>query len=637
MNTYSMNKLERDVNYISFDIFNTLIKRNFGEPKDVFTYVKRICEKQNIICPENFVELRIRADYIAQEKYSGCATIDEIYKELECLSYIDNMETIKEIEIKLEIDNCTGNKSIIEKFNKLLNKGFHIVIISDMYLSSSVLRNLLEKCGIVGFEKIYVSCELRASKGKGDIYDCVLADLNIKPSHLLHIGDNKKGDWIVPICKGIKSELIKTSNINCCFTKAKCSDIDFRTLQAAEKNFCENMNFAEQIGCRTLGFVLFGFIKWLKCKMSEDSIDKVLFFARDGYIVKKAFELFNDYDLVETKYVYCSRRAFTVPLIWTCSSLNDIQNLIPFPHRLSLRQFASRIGLENYDFDNAIFDDIDIGKEYDRFRLFEQCFFDKVFFILFNEAVSNSKIEYEAIKQYFIKLELSGNIAVVDIGYHGTMQYAFQRLLNEMNIAVNVVGYYVDISNDDSPINQDKIKARGYLDDKENFKGNYNNIQKFIPLFELMFLAPHGSTEKFEINENVVRPVLYPFEYEAYENDYNDIQNIQDGALSFINYLYEHKLFDLINISPDITLFYYKKMGMSPNLSEAEFWGNKVFFEYEPKYIAKPDSLFSYVLNIRKLKKDFANSHWKIGFLKRLFKLDLPYGRFFQLLKGFVR
>lgn len=628
-----MYMLHKDIKYVSFDLYDTVIKRSVSDPSDIFVYVKRTCDLFKIPCPDNFVEVRVKADDVAQRKYDGCATLDEIYAELGRMISSQKLEEVKNIEIDLEIENAVCNTDILEKYMNFVSMGMPIIFISDMYLPSKVMRKILDKCGIKEYEKIYISCEARASKGKGNLFEYVLSDLKIKPFQLFHFGDNKKGDWIIPAIKGIKTERVKPVRFQYDFQKFRELDVDCGTIASAACNIFGELSYPERLGCMTLGPVLLGFIKWLDKSITVDSVDTVLFLSRDGYIMKQVFEKTTHNNNVDIKYVYCSRRAFIVPLIWKCSTLEELRQLIPFPHKLSLRLFASRIGIDHLDGDD--FKGIDADKEFEKFALFEQPFFYAIFDALLEQAIVNSKKEFEAIKRYFSSLDLKGNIAVVDIGYHGTMQYAFERLLKEMNYNVHITGYYLDIANDISPITEYKIKAKGYLDDVSHYRGIYDDIQKFLPLFELSFLAPHGSTQKFIIDGYKTIPVLFPFEYNDTSHDYEDIQEFQVGAFKLIDYLLEHGLYNTLNITPEMAMWNYNKMGLEPTLQEANFWGEKLFFEYGSNYIAKPKSLCNYLCHYQEAKKDFSKSFWKIGFLKRVFRFKLPYEIIYHALKEF--
>ena len=46
---------------ISFDIFDTLIKRCVSKPNDVFALVERYCKENEISIPDRFIEKRIVA------------------------------------------------------------------------------------------------------------------------------------------------------------------------------------------------------------------------------------------------------------------------------------------------------------------------------------------------------------------------------------------------------------------------------------------------------------------------------------------------------------------------------------------------------------------------------------------------
>ena len=630
-----MLKLTKNIKVISFDIFDTLIKRKVGLPRDIFWLVKKKCEELSVSCPENYVQLRMSADVTAQEKYNGSATIEAIYYELSRLDKDYEWEKIQEIEINTEIHSCVGNSVIIEKFLEYKKQNIPIIIVSDMYLSSQILGKMLSNCGIDGYKKIYVSCEWKATKGRGDLFSAVLKDQHLLSNELLHIGDNWKGDYLIPKSKGINVEHV--SNKRDSFSKyidkrIYNKSLTYRSISSTAEIISGNMTFAEKCGCYNFGPVLFGFVNWLSNEAQKDGVGKIIFLARDGYIIKKAFDMLGNNEF-EVQYLYCSRRAFTVPLIWKCESLNDLRTIIPFPHRLSLRDFAERIGLTNYSFTENVFLNVDIAKEYEHFSLFEQDFFQPCFSVLLDEAKRNSKEEFKAIKQYLTDMNLSGHIAVVDIGYHGTMQYALEKILKEIGIQVTVTGYYVVVASDEMTISSSSVTMKGYLQDSSKNLGIYDQILNYVPLFELAFMAPHGSTEKFVLISDVVKPVLYPFEYSSSPDEYRKIEEIQSGALKLCEVFYQSDWGLRINIEPTEAISNYTRMGLKPSLAEAVFWGDMTFFEYGFHEIAKPQKIVKYLAHPSDLKSDMLHSFWKIGFLKRMGKLNFPYDRIVDIAK----
>ena len=62
-------------------------------------------------------------------------------------------------------------------------------------------------------------------------------------------------------------------------------------------------------------------------------------------------------------------------------------------------------------------------------------------------------------------------------------------------------------------------------------------------------------------------------------------------------------------------------------------FGDMEFRDGEILYLAKPKSILKYALKPKSLIKDFYNSRWKIGFMKRLLKVPLPYTKMYELMK----
>lgn len=74
-------------------------------------------------------------------------------------------ERIMVKEIQKEIEVCTANKAALSLFNNLLNQRKQIILISDMYLSEMVIKEILTNCGynLAGI-RIYVSSEYGVTK-----------------------------------------------------------------------------------------------------------------------------------------------------------------------------------------------------------------------------------------------------------------------------------------------------------------------------------------------------------------------------------------------------------------------------------------------------------------------------------------
>ena len=191
-----INKI-KGYNYISFDIFDTLLRRKVLHPTDVFTIVG---EKNGDF---SFKEKRIKAEIEARQHATGEeVTLDDIYKELG-----KEYETYKQDELEVESNQLSANPFLFEAYRYCQSKGKQIIITSDMYLPKVFLQKILHQNGIV-FDHCFVSSEYGVQKVTGRLFRKELEALHISPSQIIHIGDSVRADAIGAWRAGIKFVLI---------------------------------------------------------------------------------------------------------------------------------------------------------------------------------------------------------------------------------------------------------------------------------------------------------------------------------------------------------------------------------------------------------------------------------------------
>lgn len=191
-----INKI-KGYNYISFDIFDTLLRRKVLHPTDVFTIVG---EKNGDF---SFKEKRIKAEIEARQHATGEeVTLDDIYKELG-----KEYETYKQDELEVESNQLSANPFLFEAYRYCQSQGKHIIITSDMYLPKVFLQKILHQNGIV-FDHCFVSSEYGVQKVTGRLFRKELEALHISPSQIIHVGDSVRADAIGAWRAGIKFVLI---------------------------------------------------------------------------------------------------------------------------------------------------------------------------------------------------------------------------------------------------------------------------------------------------------------------------------------------------------------------------------------------------------------------------------------------
>lgn len=366
--------------------------------------------------------------------------------------------------------------------------------------------------------------------------------------------------------------------------------------------------YFEEFGYNSFGPILFGFTRWLIDELEKENISKVFFLARDGMMIKKAFDILNSNERIKSFYLYASRRAIIVPSLWRLNKKEEIFNSITFNNVIKIRYFLKKVGLEDMDLTDILEknglhynDEINItqlGKNKSFIK-----FLDEIFLII----KENSKKEYKSMINYFKEMNFKGKVAVVDIGWHGTMQKAISSVME----GIDITGYYLGVI----PRGKDEtIKQKGYLFDKGNNEELYKKFRNFINIFEFMFLAREGSTKKYD--NSTCKYTLYKYEYEK-TKEIDIARKIQESAIHYIK--------NPVKLNLEYPYANLLKVFSKPTLKEAKLFGDIIFQNEDNRHIAKPQSLYKYISSPKKFKCDFIDSSWRIGFLKRLFIIPLPY------------
>ena len=610
---------------ISFDIFDTLIKRDCAKPEEVFTILaNHVYLKFKI---RDFANVRKKAEGIARGRFnSEEVTIDEIYKILEDDYCAEILNKIKDMEMEIEYQLCSVNPMMIPVMNYCYENKKKIIIVSDMYLNKSFIEKILKNCNIK-YDALFLSSSLRLRKSSGKLYSYIISNLKISSQEILHIGDNFKSDYLKARIVGIHSKWIPLMPSNTLFYISKVKDKDYENFTAIVNNhFPYNKNIRNglfyQSGIEALGPILFGFCKWLNRQLIENKCKKVFFLSRDGKIIKDIYEKIFD-NVTENKYMFASRRALIVPTLWLHPELNDIKKTMSWPRLITLRQFLSRIGL--YD-TNGINTEI----SFDEYFNFETlCNNDEFLTIYKNQIktrmIENSIVQFNNLKQYLSQIGFSGTVAIVDIGWNGSMQKALKEFCDVADIPANIIGFYVGCNPDSDFVKSNSNIVKGFMfDDKHDSELYKLYFKNFISLFEIFFTANHGTVLGYTKSEQEIKPILQKWEYDNEESVFNKIEDIQKGAFEICEFFNNNKYlpfeerthWNIINMI---------SLGCYPSYDVASSFGDLYMIDDEKQYFAQIRKNSEYILKPNRLVSDLIYAPWKIGFLKRLFILKLPY------------
>ena len=511
-----------DFELYSFDIFDTLITRKVATPTGIFALMKEIINKDlkfedipNDV-KENFYLYRTNSEYYLKCYHLTQGTnkdnkIDEIYdhiKETYCLDEFQT-EKLKNLEIETEKKNLIAIDENIEKLKNLINNNKRVILISDMYLSYDVIKEILiniDPC----FKEIplYLSSETGYMKSNKELYKYVKEKENVEYKNWLHFGDNKRADYNNAKSLGIKAELYGYISFLPYEKKLLDTNADNPYVQlviGCAKNLrlqkFKNSKKAG-LGASLAGAIFYPYVSAILKQTEKRKIKRLYFIARDGYVLKlMSDKLIEDRNLdIETSYIYGSRKAWRAPSI-TKENIELYKQFIKTalwdPDRLnesfgiSHAELIKLLPKKSKDLKNA-----NVGKLYD--------------YLVADENVINLITAINKNKKQDVVSYLKDTINTEDDFF------AFVEL-NSSGFLLNCLGEFMkNLSN--KPIKQ------FYFSTPTVFLPN-NSIRYCISTLKLPYMgfclellarAPHGQTLGYRQNkEGKTEPVLEDFNVNA--------------------------------------------------------------------------------------------------------------------------
>lgn len=265
----------------SFDVYDTLITRPFAKPTDLFRFME---EKHKM---KGFHDARIKAESEARR----CSdrediTIDDIYKMIP-----SEYASMKAHEIRYETTLVFPVGPNVNFLENVKDKGYKIVLISDMYLPENVIGTCLAKCGIQ-YDRLFVSSSYGKTKHTGSLYDVVLDEMGIEPDMMVHMGDNKHADYEIPKSRGIISvhvdkplDIYLSHHPGASRYLSKHRSYGASMIVALDMihmiNNIANVSLWYETGFRFGGPLAYAYSVFIESKLRNDALS--VFVARDGY------------------------------------------------------------------------------------------------------------------------------------------------------------------------------------------------------------------------------------------------------------------------------------------------------------------------------------------------------------------
>lgn len=292
---------------LSLDCFDTLLWRDCHAPSDVFTALGGVNPRQRV-----WAERAARIEAVFRHERSE-VLLSDIYRQLLPNASETVINDHAAAELATEIRFCYGFAPTIELIRRAKARGLKVIIVSDTYLDRGQLAALIgatageEVLGMV--DELYCSSEYGISKG-GGLLKQVVADLQLQPGAILHIGDNPASDFAAAQAAGVHAlhlrqfipateQRLRLEAAVSTMIHARATDHDLAyqphraALALGEPAITDP---AAALGYTTLGPVLTAFADWLDKQRSAlqaatPGTVHTLFLLRDGYLPREVFEV----------------------------------------------------------------------------------------------------------------------------------------------------------------------------------------------------------------------------------------------------------------------------------------------------------------------------------------------------------
>ena len=617
---------------VSFDVFDTLLVRKVASPRDVFLHLATPAPFADWSCDANtLAKLRQQAEDEARRngvslRGTGEVTLHEIHTVLAELLQrpATDVPAMVRAERLVERALCVAHPHLRKRFERAVADGKIVWCVSDTYHEASFLSELLTGCGFVlDGVRVVSSADARMSKGEGKLLVQLTRDAGLQPADVLHIGDHESADLTIPTRQGFVAVRHPwAASVPSDRPAMQPGDaIALGLAQIASRTVEPAVPFWWRFGYAVAGPLLSGFALWLHAQFLSDGIGRAYFLLRDGEIILDVYRaLLGPRAGPATALLESSRRAFTMPAL-TSGNASITSQLMACENPRPAREFLDRVGIRSADFRSAF---KAVGLSPDEIVAEEDTHAMMKVLTLFgrkdvlNALLARSQSERQLLTQYLAQegVLAPGRIALVDIGWNGTIQKGLAAVAELEKTPVDMHGYYLGTL---PPIVKDLTgsSARGFLFDAGLPLEHAYAVMQLRQLVEFICTTTRGSLRGFRVDGEQVVPVHAPVDHP--ESQHAHVASVRAGALAYAHSLaQEQTVFGVQPISSTAALRNLARTILDPTGEEAREIGNIRHGDGQGSDRVRPLAAFSDgPFTPDALMRDRAQSYWPTGLMAR--------------------
>ena len=615
--------------YVSFDLYDTLIVRAVCSPDKVFDLVeyRYNCLHKKKIC--FFRKIRNLSETCARLANRTEVNINDIYSHGP-LSFLREKEELKELEKQAEIDIAVAREKVVSFLEYCRENGKIIIITTDMYLEQDTIEQILKKCNI-RYDFLFISSEYQKTKYQGDLFTALLDELQITSQNIAHLGDNEVSD--VQRAKQNGMNAILVPKIDSREQKASKDILEhildrFSGIQQVGRIVPETVEYL--IGFNVIGPFLTAFCRWIHQRRIESGCTRILFVSREGYLIKKIYEALFPDDLKYLLYFHMNKNLLRYPSLFISPTVETFLDSIPSMGSYSVREIFDLLPIrDNEEFRLKLCERYNITEEY----IFHQ---SEMKGELISQLLNDILKQYQGLleEQYnYLKIYMDENIGdsqclLVNNSINGNGQFLLEQFLKKTGIQAKIIG--IQFFKSDLCHKKLRDRSQGWLNQYINMKGVCSFFRYSLVLDHLLF-EPSGTALKFYFNAPNI-------EVEK------EIQGIEKKNNSFVNEVQKYALHFAENVGTiwredisSVAIKRFFRLLREPSFEEAEKIGSiydhdirkdQRLIETCPKMNHR-SAVFQFLIETRK------NVLWRQGYLVAI-KADRGFLSFYNFLENLI-
>lgn len=425
-------------------------------------------------------------------------SLEEVLLDKEHITEI--VERLYHAELNKEIEVAYLDPTIVETIQKFSYE--KLGYISDFYAGTDFIDEILEKVGFpfdINFR--FVSCEQHLNKRSGRLFEKAMSELQITAAEQVHIGDNPYSDYELPKKLGI--EAIAYSPVQEHQGRRRRESL-YSVQNGTDLNsICRELYHGEGSAVELAPFFM-NYVLWILENCARKNIKKVYYFTREGeFFIQIHNAIANAGVLPEeimpkAEVLEVSRVATFAPSLRT-PTLSELMRLWNQYSIQSMRAFTKSVALDTATFQPWLEKyeiTLDEVITYPWLDVRVQKMFENQEFVAYfqNHIDETRKMLLSYCEGRGLHTTTEGNVAIVDIGWRGTIQDNLCYLFPNTKF----VGFYLALEQflNPQPENAEKY---GFI----NNEPNYQYLLRIVSPIEMLCNSPFGSTVGYEMRDGV--------------------------------------------------------------------------------------------------------------------------------------